>query len=131
MSNKARRRTIVSDIAFVLIIIIVIFSPIAIAIYHGESSTVHEYALSELDDDIYGIYTVVSSSIPAQNYEMITLCANDQVYTFKGTVNIHYSESKPKLILTDKNYVNSDIMDIYVPHDSIEFAANVGIGSRR
>lgn len=98
---------------------------------YGESSTTKEYELNELEADVYGIYTVVSSSIPAQNYEMITLCVNGQVYTFKGNVNIHYCDSKPKLILTDKKYVNSDIMDIYVPRDSIEFAANVGIGSRR
>lgn len=100
-------------------------------VHYGESSTTKEYELNELEADIYGIYTVVSSSIPAQNYEMITLCVNGQVYTFKGNVNIHYCDDQPKLILTDKNYINSDIMDIYVPHDSIEFAANVGIGSRR
>lgn len=121
-----------SQPVILLIIIIVLSVGLIWSMNHyGESSTTKEYELNELEADVYGIYTVVSSSIPAQNYEMITLCVNGQVYTFKGNVNIHYYDSKPKLILTDKKYVNSDIMDIYVPRDSIEFAANVGIGSRR
>ena len=98
---------------------------------YGNSSTTSEYSLSELDEGVYGIYTVVSSSIPAQNYDMVTLCVDGTVRTFKGFVNIIYTNEEPKLVLTDKNYINSDIMYIYVPNGTIEFSANVGIGSRR
>ena len=97
---------------------------------YGESSVTKEYSLNELDDGIYGIYTVVTSSIPAQNYEMITLCVNGVVCTFKGNVNIHYS-NKCRLVWEDKNYINSDILDIYVPSGTIEYSQSVGIGSRR
>lgn len=98
---------------------------------YGNSSTTSEYSLRELDEGVYGIYTVVSSSIPAQNYEMITLCVDGTVRTFKGFVNIIYTDEEPKLILNDKNLINSDSMYIYVPNGTIEFSANVGIGSRR
>lgn len=95
-----------------------------------ETSTTTEYSLSKLDDDIYGIYTVVSSNVPAKNYEMITLCVNGQVCTFRGDVNIYYCDDGYKLILVDNNLVNGDVMNVYVPRGSIEYSTNVGIGSR-
>lgn len=117
----------------IVLLIALIVIPLAI-IYglnsYGETSVIKEYSLSELDDDVYGIYTVVSSSIPAQNYEMITLCVNGQVCTFKGHVNIRYCDDGYKLILEDKNYINSDIMNVYVPYGTIEYSPNVGIYRR-
>ena len=118
------------------IIWIVVVIAIFIALLYGlisynETSVIKEYSLHELDDGIYGIYTVVSSSIPAQNYEIITLCVNGQGCTFKGHVHIYYTDVTPKLVWEDKNSINSDTMSIYVPYGSIEYSANVGIGSRR
>lgn len=127
---KAHKETIKSAILIVILVAAIAIPMVGLFIYN-ESSVTKEYSLSELNDGIYGIYTVVSSSIPAQNYEMITLCANGQVYTFKGHVNIHYCKNGFKLILEDKNSINSDTMHVYVPFGSIEYSANVGIGSRK
>ena len=113
-----------------ILVVIMVIGIVAGLIIHGEQYTVTEYELSELDDGIYGIYAVVSSTIPAHNYEIITLCYNGQIHTFKGYVNIHYSEKIHKLIYKNKNAINSDTMDVYVPRGSIEISSNVGLGRR-
>ena len=124
---KENFKLIILCIALVVIPVAMLFGLNA----RGQASVTKEYSLSELDDGVYGIYTVVSSSIPAQNYEMITLCVNGQVCTFKGNVNIRYCESGYKLILEDKRHANCDIMNVYVPYGTIEYSVGVRIGSRR
>lgn len=88
------------------------------------SNTV-EYQLTELNDGIYGYYNAVTSNIPAENYEMIVLCFNGQIYTLKGDVNIHYTEDECKLIWTDINFVNGDTFDVYVPYGTIVMRPNL------
>jgi hypothetical protein len=92
-----------------------------------DSNTV-EYTLYEINDGVYGYYNTVSSKAPAHNYESITLCVNGNIHTFTGSVNIHYTNGDRKLVWTDKNYVNGDIFDVYVPYGSIEVRPNVGLG---
>lgn len=97
-------------------------------IHHGNQHTEHEYALSELSSGVYGVYSVVSSSIPAQNYEMITLCCNGNICTFKGNVNIQYTDAvKPYVVWHNYNTVNSDDIWVYVPYGTIEFQKGVGV----
>lgn len=88
-------------------------------------SETNEYSLTELGDGIYGYYNAVTSNIPAENYEMIVLCLNGQIYTLKGDVNIHYTDNECRLVWTDTNIVNGDTFDIYVPFDSIEMRPNL------
>lgn len=90
-------------------------------------NTVVEYDLYEINDGIYGYYNTVSSKAPAHNYEMITLCINGSVRTLKGTVNIHYTNDKSKLVWTQKNYIYGDVLNVYVPYNSIEMRPNVGL----
>lgn len=90
-------------------------------------STTVEYALTEINDDVYGYYNTVSSKAPASNYEMITLCVNGSICTFKGTVNIYYTNGETKLVWTKKNYNYGDILNVYVPYGSIEMRPNVGL----
>lgn len=91
-----------------------------------ESTTV-ECVLSEINDGVYGYYNTVSSRAPAHNYEMITLCVNGSIRTFKGHVNINYTNGQSKLVWVQKNYIYGDIMNIYVPYGSIEMRPNVGL----
>jgi hypothetical protein len=90
-------------------------------------STTVEYTLYEIDDGIYGYYNTVSSKAPAHNYEMITLCINGSIKTFKGTVNINYTEGESKLIWVQKNYIYGDILNVYAPYGSIEIRPNIGM----
>ena len=92
--------------------------------YSTYNNTV-EYSLTELGDGIYGYYNAVTSSIPAENYEMIVLCLNGQIYTLKGDVNIHYTDNERKLIWTDVNVVHGDTFEVYVPSGSIEMRPNL------
>ena len=84
-----------------------------------------EYDLVELEDGVYGYYNAVTSNIPAENYEMIVLCLNGQIYTLKGDVNIHYTEDKCKLIWTDVNIVHGDTFEVYVPTGTIAMRPNL------
>lgn len=92
--------------------------------YTTYSNTV-EYDLVELEDGVYGYYNAVTSNIPAENYEMIVLCLNGQIYTLKGDVNIHYTEDKCKLIWTDVNIVHGDTFEVYVPTGTIAMRPNL------
>lgn len=87
-----------------------------------------EYELSDMGDGVYGIYTVVSSRAPAHNYDMITLCCNGQVRTFKGNVYIHYIDNTYKLVLEDRNLVNGDSMYVYLPKGTVEYAQGIAVG---
>lgn len=88
-------------------------------------SETHEYNLTDFGDGIYGYYNAVTSNIPAENYEMIVVCLNGQIYTLKGDVNIHYTDNEHRLVWTSTNVVHGDTFDIYVPFGSIEMRPNL------
>lgn len=94
-------------------------------------SETHEYSLTDLGDGIYGYYNAVTSSIPAENYEMIVVCLGGQIYTLKGDVNIHYTDTEHRLVWTSTNIVNGDTFDIYVPLGSIELRPNLTLRAVR
>lgn len=94
-------------------------------------SETHEYNLTDLGDGIYGYYNAVTSSIPAENYEMIVVCLNGQIYTLKGDVNIHYTDNEHRLVWTSTNMVYGDTFDIYVPLGSIELRPNLTLRAAR
>ena len=82
-------------------------------------SATHEYHLDELEEDVYGHYSRVTSRTPAENYDMITVYFAGRIYTLDGHVRIHYSDSEAKLIWTDTNVVHGDTLDVYAPKGSI------------
>ena len=80
----------------------------------------------ELDDGVYAVCTNFVSNVPANNYEMITICCNGQIRTYKGNVSITYTDKKPYAIVKDYyNLVNGEEVFIYVPYGSVEFQSNV------
>lgn len=100
-------------------------------IIYGDQCTEYEYRLTEVQDGIYGTYSTVVSSIPAQNYDIITLCCNGNIRTFKGTVHIFYIDGDAYVKHKDSNIVNADELWVYVPFGTIEYQGTTGIGSRR
>lgn len=91
-----------------------------------EQHNEYKYDLMELEDGIYAVCTNVVSNVPANNYVIITICCNDQVYTYKGDVLITYTDKEPYAIVKDYyNLVNDDEVFIYVPYGSVEFQSNV------
>lgn len=129
MKSKSRQigSVIVAFCAVASIIALIFY---AMSLVHDvfSYSETHEYSVSEIYDGCYGIYTKVSSNVPANNYEMITACINNQVETFEGDVNIYYVDDNFKLIWTDTNVVHGDTIDLYIPSGSIEYSGGVGIG---
>ena len=98
------------------------------AVFCSVNYTTLEYDLSEIGDGVYGAYTQTSSTVPAHNYEMITICCNGNVHTFKGDVQIKYSDDcKPRAIVHDYNLVNGDDIWVYVPYGSITVNTSVVI----
>ena len=114
----------------VIIILLLVIGLIAYLIVYSNQYTEHEYALYEIQDGVYGIYSTVVSSIPAYNYDTITLCCNGNVRTFKGTVHISYTDGDAYVKHKASNTVNADELWVYVPFGTIEYQSATGIGGR-
>lgn len=84
-----------------------------------------KYDLSELNNGVYAIYHTTHSTVPAHNYEVITLNCNGNIYTFQGHVQITYTDANPYVIYHKKNLVNADRMYVYVPSGSVEYQGSV------
>lgn len=114
---------------YILIAVLVLglLSPVIYVIHCLSYKETLEYNLYEINDGIYGYYNIVSSSIPAQNYEVITLYFGG-VYTLKGDVNIHYTNERPRLVWEKTKIVNGDTIDVHVPYNSIEIRPNMTVG---
>ena len=106
--------------AFVLFIICMI--------HYGNRSTENIFQLSEVNDGVYAIYYSTHSRVPAQNYEVITVCCNGNIYTFKGSVQISYVDTEPYATVKQYNLVNSDEVHIYVPKGTVAYEESVSIG---
>lgn len=114
-------------IKFVLLIAIIFGCVYALKSCHDYTtwSETSEYSLTDLGDGVYGYYNAVASNIPSENYEMIVVCLGGQIYTLKGDVNIHYTDTEPRLVWTSTHIVHGDTFDIYVPFGSIEMRPNL------
>lgn len=97
-------------------------------IHYGNQYTEHKYSLSEMNDGVYAIYYNTHSRVPSQNYEVITVCCNDNIYTFKGSVQISYEDTEPYATVKQYNLVNSDEVHIYVPKGTVAYEESVNIG---
>ena len=106
--------------AFVLFIICMI--------HYGNRSTENIFQLSEVNDGVYAIYYSTHSRVPAQNYEVITVCCNGNIYTFKGSVQISYVDTEPYATVKQYNLVNSDEVHIYVLKGTVAYEESVNIG---
>ena len=100
---------------------------IACMIHYGNRSTENTYRLSEVNDGVYPIYYSTHSRVPAQNYEVITVCCNGNIYTFKGSVQISYVDTEPYATVKQYNLVNSDKVHIYVPKGTVSYEESVNI----
>ena len=105
--------------AFVLFIICMI--------HYGNRSTENTFQLAEVNDGVYAIYYSTHSRVPAQNYEVITVCCDGNIYTFKGSVQISYVDTEPYATVKRYNLVNSDEVHIYVPKGTVSYEESVNI----
>ena len=97
-------------------------------IHYGNRSTENTFQLSEVNDGVYAIYYNTHSRVPAQNYEVITVCCNGNIYTFKGSIQISYVDTEPYATVKQYNLVNRDDVHIYVPKGTVSYEERVNIG---
>ena len=113
----------------VIIGIIAIFLLFIICMIHyWNRGTENTFQLSEVNDGVYAIYYSTHSRVPAQNYEVITVCCNGNIYTFKGSIQISYVDTEPYATVKQYNLVNSDEVHIYVPKGTVAYEESVNIG---
>jgi hypothetical protein len=80
-----------------------------------------------MSDGVYAIYYNTYSSIPAYNYEVVTVCGGGSVHTFKGDVTISFTNDEPYVKVRTYDVVNSDEIYVYVPKGTISYQPGVNI----
>ena len=123
MKNKIDKPTVI-----IVGIISVFILFIVYMIHYGNRSTENTYQLSEVNNGVYAIYYNTHSRVPAQNYEVIMVCCNGNIYTFKGSVQISYVDIEPYATVKQYNLVNSDEVHIYIPKGTVAYEESVNIG---
>lgn len=112
-----------------IISIIVIVAALILFLNWANKTEKYECEIEEIQSGIYARYQSTASSIPADNYEIITVCINGQLITYEGNVEFIFVENENKIKVTEKpNIVHSDKVIVYIPKDSVEYLGIVGIG---
>lgn len=109
-------------------VIVLFVAVIGGLIHYGNQYTEHEYQLDEMNDGVYAIYYTTHSRAPAYNYEVVTLCCNGNVCTFKGNVNISFTDDESYAKVKNYNTVNNDDIYVYVPQGTVSYQPSVDIG---
>ena len=81
---------------------------------------VREYDLTELENSTYVYYQRVVSTVPAENYDLVTVNANGRYLTLDGDVIIRTSDSC-RMTWTDINVVHADDIVLYVPNGTVKY----------
>lgn len=111
-----------------ILVCILILTFIGYKVYQAETQYVErKYDLYEMDESIYAIYYTTHSSVPAHNYEVVTVCCNGNIRTFKGDVYISFTNSNPYVKIYDYNIVYADDIYVYVPQGTVSYRASVNV----
>lgn len=111
----------------VVAIVLILFGAISYFIYYASWSEESAYELQNIDDNgNYAIYHTVSSSIPADNYEVVYACFNNAMHTLKGNVSITYTNDTPHIDIIRTHIVYGDTYNLYIPKGSVIYEGNVG-----
>nr|DAJ12227.1 MAG TPA: hypothetical protein [Bacteriophage sp.] len=89
----------------------------------------YECEIEEIQNGIYVRYQSTVSRAPAHNYEIITVCVNRQLITYKGSVEFVFTENENRIEVAEKpNIARCDEVTVYTSKDSVEYLGTVGIG---
>lgn len=114
---------------WIVAVLVIIFLDIGLGFYVQKQSEYHntKCELEEIESGIYTRYYQIVSSIPAHNYDVVEICINGNMRTYKGTVRITYTTEHPYAIIMQNNLVNSDKVFLYIPKGTVDYKENVGI----
>ena len=124
--NKSNKES--DSMPVIIAIILFIVTVVLLVIWGVKNETEYvetKYNLFELNDGVYATYYTTHSTVPAHNYEVVTLNCDGNIYTFQGHVQITYTDNDPYVIYQKRNIVNADRMYVYVPSGSVEFQGSV------
>ena len=111
-----------------IIPIIVIVVALILFLNWANKTEKYECGIEEIQSGIYARYQSTASSTPAYNYEIITVCVNGQLITYKGNVKFVFTENENKIKVTEKpNMVRNDKVIVYTSKDSVEYLGTVGV----
>ena len=118
--------------SFKIIIAIIAIAAIVIGIKAfwdwANETKKYECEIEEIQNGIYARYQSTVSRAPAYNYEIITVCVNGQLITYKGSVEFVFTENENRIEATEKlNMVHSDKVIVYTSKDGVEYLGTVGI----
>lgn len=132
IADCQQKRDFMKKIFKIIIPVIVIsVSIVALILFLNWTNKTEKYEceIEEIQSGIYTRYQSTASSIPAYNYEIITVCINGQLITYKGNVEFIFTENENKIEVTEKpNIVHGDKVIVYTSKDSVEYLGTVGIG---
>lgn len=123
MTNK-----IIKIIIAVVIFILIAFG-VKKCVNYMNYTEAYEYDLEEIRDGKYVIYQRTVSSIHAENYEMVTVCANGNVTTFKGKVDFVLTENENNRVkvVSEIHRTHGDRVIVYTTKEKIEYADTITI----
>lgn len=127
MKKKVDTSDVVVRIAVVIALVLIAWA--IWLVFKPVEYTSTTYQLDELNNGVYAIYYTVHSNVPADNYEVVTLNCNGNVYTFKGNVWISYlkDNTNPYVVYEDCNIVYADKISVYVPEGTVEYQGSVRV----
>lgn len=108
---------------------IVILIVIAVSLVVVKKAEYHEssYSLEEIKSGIYARYYQTVSTVPAHNYDVVEICADGNIRTYKGYVSITYTSESPYAVVMQNSLVNDDKVYLYVPKGTVEYGESVGV----
>lgn len=109
--------------------IITVFVVSVIICWFGKQAEYHEnrYELEEIENGTYARYYQTFSTVPAHNYDVVKICVNGSIRTYKGYVSITYTDEVPYVVVMQNNLANDDKVFLYVPKGTVEYTESVGV----
>lgn len=129
IADYRQKRDFMKNFFKTIIPIIVIAAALILFLSWANKTEKYECEIEEIQSGIYARYQSTVSSTPAYNYEIITVCINGQLITYKGSVEFIFVENENKIKVTERpNIVHSDKVIVYTSKDSVEYLGTIGIG---
>lgn len=111
---------------FIIIMSVCLLISSVMLVYNGNKHTENVYLLSPIEEGTYAVsYTVYETD--KISYDVITLCCNGSIKTFKGDVHISFINENPYAQITEYNRSNSDDIYIYVPQGTVKYINSVDL----